>query len=427
MQHQPLLTTYTADEIDSPVGKILADIRAVVFSGLRVQQVDAGRVRLAPADGHNAAHGAHVGGGEEVTEVLPVNQVGQFVQQRVMAADDYQGVFQALLSGQKADADFFAGVIALGTLGDLDHAVGLHKGGYHTAAARQRGRHQPVAYITHTHAYVFLIFEPGNNRPCECRPGTAAAVRFPPVPEIDQRTQQLVDDDDAGNRIAGYAQNRHCSLIPEDGGFAGFDGNTVIKHLADLADGSGGIIVPPGGGTGVQDHQVAFRDGFFEHSPDLVIPVGNDWIGSGLRAPGGEHGGKDGRVKLHNVARFRVRTGRNDLIPRGDDTHHGLCQNLHFQNTAGDHGADSGGCDLHQSRQNHLPGADILADLADVLPRRGGGVDGDGTVLVPDDLLHHDNCIAAFRDGVAGIDNRKLPLPQGDGRGFSGTEAVLCK
>ena len=74
-----------------------------------------------------------------------MDQVGEFIQQRVVAADDDEGVLEFFLRVQQTDADLFTRLEAFGPLGDLDDAVGLHEGGDHTAAAGQRRGGEPVA------------------------------------------------------------------------------------------------------------------------------------------------------------------------------------------------------------------------------------------------------------------------------------------
>ena len=74
--------------------------------------------------------------------------------------------------------------------------------------------------------------------------------------------------------------------------------------------------------------------------------------------------------------------------------------------------------------EDHFPGADVLADLAYVLPGRGGGMDGDGAVRVFHNVLHHNHGVLVLRDGVAGVQNGELLRPEGDGGGFRSTEGI---
>ena len=76
--------------------------------------------------------------------------------------------------------------------------------------------------------------------------------------------------------------------------------------------------------------------------------------------------------------------------------------------------------------QNHLSGAHVLTDLPDVLPGSGGSVDGDGTILVLHDVLHHDDGIPLLGNGVAGVQHNILILLQRDRGGFRCAKGVLC-
>ena len=57
---------------------------------------------------------------------------------------------------------------------------------------------------------------------------------------------------------------------------------------------------------------------------------------------------------------------------------------------------------------NHLSGADILANLPDMLPGSSRAIKADAAILIFDDIFNHHHCITACRNGVAGIDNHKL-------------------
>ena len=138
-----------------------------------------------------------------------------------------------------------------------------------------------------------------------------------------------------------------------------------------------------------------------------------------------QHGGEDGGVEFQNVPRLRVGAGRDDLIPRGDDTHYRAANDLELQHPTRDHGADGGGSDLHEAGQDHLPGTDILTYLPDMLPGRGSGVDRDAAVVVLDDILHHDDRVAVFGDRIAGVHHGELIRPERHGRGLGSAEAVL--
>ena len=165
LQHQALLAAYAAQQLHAPLGEVFLDKGGVVFSRLRVQQVAAGGMGLAPADGHDAPHGTHMGGAHVHAAVLQMHQVCQLVQQRVVAADDHQGVFQLVLPAQKPHLHLFPGLIALHSLWDGEDAVGLHKAGDHAAAPAQGGGHQLIPHIAHPYPDKFLVLQARNHRP----------------------------------------------------------------------------------------------------------------------------------------------------------------------------------------------------------------------------------------------------------------------
>ena len=165
MQHQALLAAYAAQQLHAPLGEVFLDKGGVVFSRLRVQQVAAGGMGLAPANGHNPAHGANVGGAHIHAAVLQMHQVCQLVQQRVVAADDHQRVFQLVLPAQKPHRHLLPGLIALHPLGDGEDPVGLHEAGDHAAAPAQGGGHQLVAHIAHPYPDKLLVFQARDHRP----------------------------------------------------------------------------------------------------------------------------------------------------------------------------------------------------------------------------------------------------------------------
>ena len=64
-----------------------------------------------------------------------MHHVCQFVQQRIVAADDHQGVLQLLGGTQQLYFHFRTGFVAFQALGHFQDAVCLHEGGHHAAAA----------------------------------------------------------------------------------------------------------------------------------------------------------------------------------------------------------------------------------------------------------------------------------------------------
>ena len=243
---------------------------------------------------------------------------------------------------------------------------------------------------------------------------------------VNQRLQQLLNDDDAGDRITGNTQNGCPALAAQDGGLAGLHGNAVVEHFTQFPDDPGGIVVTACRGTGIENHQVALLrcPGYrFLNSVELI---GHDGVNLCLRAPLPYHGGENRAVEFQDITGLGICTGRNDLITGGDNANQRLSDHLNLQHAAGDHGADGSGRHLHMGRQDHFTGTDILADLADMLPGSGRGMDGYGTVFVLHHILHHNDGVAFLRNRIAGIQHDKLAGLQRDGGGFSGTEGILC-
>ena len=63
-----------------------------------------------------------------------MEHIRDLIQQRVMTADDHQGVAELFQRAEQTDRHFRSGLKAFQPLGNLQNAVGLHKGGHHTAA-----------------------------------------------------------------------------------------------------------------------------------------------------------------------------------------------------------------------------------------------------------------------------------------------------
>ena len=241
---------------------------------------------------------------------------------------------------------------------------------------------------------------------------------------IDQRLQKLLNDDDAGHGIAGNSQDDLASLAAQDGRLAGLHGDAVVQHFSQLPDDPGGEILPTGRGTGVQDDHIAFRSSLGNHGLDLVEFIGNDGVHLRLGTPLTDHSGENGAVEFQNITGLGVGAGRDDLVAGGDDANHRLADDFDFQHTAGDHGTDGRRRNGHMGGQDHFTGADILTDLADMLPGGGSGVDGNGAILVLYDILHHDDRIAALGNGVAGVQNDELTGIQCNRCVFGGTEGI---
>jgi hypothetical protein len=121
------LNDTTADKVHAAVWKILFDIGAVILSGFRVQKVNSCRMRLTAPYRHDSAHGTDMSRTQIQLSVFPVDQICQFVEKRIMAADDNECVFQPAFGIEQPDANFLAGCISFLSLRHLDYAVRLHK------------------------------------------------------------------------------------------------------------------------------------------------------------------------------------------------------------------------------------------------------------------------------------------------------------
>ena len=225
---------------------------------------------------------------------------------------------------------------------------------------------------------------------------------------VNQGLQQLLNDDDAGHRITGHSKNDLLSPAAQNGRLAGLDGDAMVQHLTQFPDDSSREILPSGRRTGIENYHIALVCRFGNHFFDLVKFIRNNGIDHRLCAPGTHHCGKNGAIEFQNIPGLRVCTGRDNLVPCGDDAHHRFANHFNFQHTAGNHRTNGSRGNGHMAGQNHFPGAYILADLADMLPRGCGCVNGDGTISILHNVLHHDDCIFVLRNRVAGVQHKKL-------------------
>ena len=242
------------------------------------------------------------------------------------------------------------------------------------------------------------------------------------VPAVDQRFQELFENDNAGNRITGNADHGFLSACAEDRRFSGLDGNAVVQHSAQRSDHFRGVILAAGGGAGVQQHDIAFCKRCLQGFPDLFLIILYNGISARNRLPAVQHAGENGGVEFQDISGRGIRRGRHDLVPCRNDPDNRLFQDRYFSHACCDHRADRGGRDLRKRRQDHFARADILPDLSDMLPRSSGGVKTHGPVFLSDHIFDHNDSITAFRDRVSGIDNDELISGQRCGRGLAGAE-----
>ena len=140
LDHEALLTDDAADEGDAAVREVLTDIGFVVFSGLRVQKVDAAECGLPCSQRHDGAHGADVGGDDIGPGVLSDEQVRGLVDQRVVGPGDGKAVLQFYLVSLQSDFDGGSGIETFTVLVDDEEAAGLGKAGDDARASRHGDR-----------------------------------------------------------------------------------------------------------------------------------------------------------------------------------------------------------------------------------------------------------------------------------------------
>ena len=172
----------------------------------------------------------------------------------------------------------------------------------------------------------------------------------------------------------------------------------MTENGADGSDGLGGVVLSSRGGARIQENHIAGSCGIFQGIHDSIEFILHDGIDLRNSAPLRKHGGKDGTVEFDDVARTRVFGGGYDLIPGRNDADDRPGQDFYLQNAGSQKSADGGGGDSGVSRQDHFPGADILADLADMLPGSSGG----GVRCVYGDAVHGGSGIVGSAD--MGID-----------------------
>ena len=142
---EALLALGEVDQGDGAAGEDSLHIGLVVDAGGWVQQVAAGQVGLAAAQGDQAAVAAGVGGGQPHRRRAAGDFAGQQVEGGVVAADGDGGVLDALGFAQEFDLDLGAGRDAFGKAGDGDQAVGPHQRHDDAGGSLKRGGNDAVA------------------------------------------------------------------------------------------------------------------------------------------------------------------------------------------------------------------------------------------------------------------------------------------
>ena len=327
-----------------------------------------------------------------------------------MAADDDEAVAQLGERPHEPDRDLGAGLKALHALGDLQHRVRAHEGTHHARAAAERRGRELAADLAQADPDKLAVLEPGDKAAAQPGPGLLRlAAGSDAGVEPQQRAHQLLEHDDARDGVARDAEDGLPASQSEYSGLAGLDGEAVTEHLAHARDGGGAQVLAPGGGAGAEYYGVALVKRGLQRGVYRLRVVADDGVAAGQSAQAAEHGREDGGVELHDVAGAGVGAGLHQLVARGDDADNGAAADLALEHAGRKHGAHGGWADLRPRGEDHLACADVLADLAHVLPGRGRGAQADAAVRQGLDVLGHDDGVAALGQGVAGVHGDVLP------------------
>ena len=424
LDHEALLTDDAADEGDPAVREVLADIGLVVFSGLRVQQVDAAKGGLPGSQRHDGAHGADMGRDDIGPLVLTDEQVRRLVDQRVVGTGDGKAVLQFHLVSLQSDIDGGAGFQAFTVLVDDEEAAGLGKAGDDARASRHGDRDILAVHFRNAAAEEFFIFEGRREFPGDLGFDGLVPLRFSVRQERTDILHDLFHDDDAGDRVTGHAAEGLLADHAEDCGLAGLDGDAVDQQFTEVRKNSGCVVVPSGRGAGNGEDGIAlvggFRDGRFEEV-DLVF---HDRVDDAVCAPVRKHGREDGGVEFRDVTGFQVRVAVDDLITGGDDAEDRTLHDLDLIDTGCHEGTDESGGHDGVGRDDHIAHADVFADLADVVPGDAGGVQKDVSVLCLNDVLDHNDRVGVLRQRVAGVDDDVVVRGQADRIALCGADGL---
>ena len=424
LDHETLLTDNAADESDSSVREVLTHISFVVFTGLGVQEMDTAEGGLPCSQGHDGAHGADVGGHDIGPGTLPDEQVRSLVDQRVVGTGDGKAVLQFHLVPLQSNVDGGTGFQAFTVLVNDEEAAGLGEAGDDARAARHRDCDILTVHFRDAAAEEFFILERRGQLAGDLRLDLLVPLRFAMSEQRADVLDDLLHDDDAGDRVTGHAAEGLLADHAEDGGFAGLDGDAVDQQFAEVREDGGRVVVPAGGGTrNGQDRVTLFRR-FGDRRFEQVDLVFDDRVHDRVGAPVREHGGEDGGVELRDVAGFQVGVAVDDLIAGRDDAEDRALDDFHFIDTGSHEGADESGRHDGVGRNDHIAHADILTDLADVVPGDAGGVQEDVPVLCLDDVLDHDDRVGVLGQRVAGVDDDVVRFGQADRVAFGGAHGL---
>ena len=341
-----------------------------------------------------------------------------------MAAGDGEAVLQFHLVSLQSNVDGGAGFQAFTVLVDDEEAAGLGKAGDDARAARHRDCDILTVHFRDAAAEEFFILEGRRELPGDLRFDFFIPLRFSVGQERTDILDDLLHDNDARDRVTGHAAERLLADHAEDGRFAGFDGDAVDQQFAEVREDGGRVVVPAGGGARDGQDRVtlfgSFGDGRFEQV-DLIF---DDRVDERVGAPVREHGREDGGVEFRDVAGFQVGVAVDDLIAGRDDAEDRALDDFHFVDTGGHEGADESRSHDGEGRDDHISHADVLTDLADVVPGNAGGVQEDVPVLCLDDVLDHDDRVGVLGQRVAGVDDDVVRFGQADRVAFGGAHGL---
>ena len=135
LQHQPLRPADAFHQTDAAVREISLYISSVVNAVAFVQEMHACNMRFPAFYSHDAAHRSDMRRAHMQRRIRRMQQVGDLIQQRIVAADGDQCAVEFFPFFQEPYRDFAARFISFHTLGNLQDPVRFHEGGDHTAAA----------------------------------------------------------------------------------------------------------------------------------------------------------------------------------------------------------------------------------------------------------------------------------------------------
>ena len=114
---------------------------------------------FAAPDRHDAAHTSNVRRSHLSFWPAALEDVGDFIQQGVMAAGDHQRPANVIQTADQLDVYQIAGFIAFGILGDVNDPICLYKGADHTGSAVEGHGYQSAIHFANPGTNKFKIFE----------------------------------------------------------------------------------------------------------------------------------------------------------------------------------------------------------------------------------------------------------------------------